>query len=270
MSVEYSQSGKVLIKCSDDEESVIVPEGVTQIKKEAFKDCTNLKEVILPESLKNIGISAFEKCSSLSRIVIPSQVRKICSYTFSGCKNLKEVILPENLHQIGESAFQACVSLEAIRIPDTVENINSYAFCSCDNLHDMQYRNLKIHMQFSDWNEYTYLQRVIQFIIQEDYSMKIITSVKYDLLWQMLFQNPEDEKLKNYIRQYFSKIFLILLEKDDSVSVQKVLDNYDFITKNNIDKFIRYSIDNQKLQCQLLLMHYKAARNLQKSRNLFL
>ena len=86
----------------------------------------------------------------------------------------------------------------------------------------------------------------------------------------MLFQNPEDKELKEYIRRYFSKIFLNLLDRDDAVSVQKVLDEYDFISKNNIDRFIRYAIDNQKLQTRLLLMNYKSSQNWQKQKNLFL
>ncbi|MBR0484272.1 MAG: leucine-rich repeat domain-containing protein [Oscillospiraceae bacterium] len=270
MSIEYSKSGKVLIKCTNDEESVIVPDGVTQIKRRAFKECTNLKRIILPESLKNIGVSAFEKCTSLKKIVLPSGITKICSMTFLNCKALEEVILPKNLHKIGDMAFTACTSLQTVRIPDTVRQIDSYAFSSCDNLHELQYRNLKIRMKFTEWNEYTYLERVIKMLVREDYSMRVIASVKYDLLWQMFFQNPKNTELKDYIRRYFSNIFLNLLDRDDAVSVQKVLDDYDFITKNNIDKFIRYAIDNQKLQCQILLTNYKAEHDLQKPKNLFL
>ncbi len=270
MSVEYSKSGKVLIKCGFDEESVIIPEGVTQIRKIAFRNCIKLKEVTLPESVKNIGVSAFENCSSLKRIVIPSGMTRICQSTFEGCKALEEVILPEGLQKIVGGAFSRCTSLQTVRIPDSVRQLDSYAFSRCDNLHELRYRNLKIHMNFSDWNEFTYLQRTIEMILREDYSMRVITSVKYDLLWQMFFQNPDDEKLKDYIRQYFSKIFLNLLDKDDAVSIQKVLDDYDFISKNNIDRFIRYAIDKQKLQSQLLLMNYKASQNWQKQKNLFL
>ena len=270
MSIEYSKSGKVLINCTDEEESVIVPDGVTQIKARAFKDCINLKKITLPESLKNIGVSAFEKCTSLKKIILPSGITKICSKTFLNCKALEEIILPENLYKIGDMAFTACNSLQTVRIPDSVRFIDSYAFSSCDNLHELRYRNLKIHIDFSDWYQFTYLQRTIEMILREDYSMRVSTSVKYDLLWQMFFQNPENTELKDYIRQYFSKIFLNLLDRDDAVSVQKILDDYDFITKNNIDKFIRYAIDNQKLQCQILLMNYQSEHNLQKPKNLFL
>ncbi len=270
MSVEYVKSGKVLIDCTYDEEFVIIPDGVTQIKAKAFKDCVNLKEVILPESLKTIGVAAFENCSSLKRIAVPSGITRICSQTFLGCNALEEVILPDGITYIGDMAFTACTSLRHVSLPDSVNSVNSYAFSGCDNLRELQYRNLKIHMNFSDWNEFTYLQRTIEMILREDYSIIIRTSVKYDLLWQMLFRNPENKKLKDYIHQYFSKIFLVLLDRDDAVSVQKVLDDYDFISKNNINTFIRYAIEHQRLQTQLLLMNYKSEHHLQKQKNLFL
>ncbi|MBR1529859.1 MAG: leucine-rich repeat domain-containing protein [Oscillospiraceae bacterium] len=270
MSVTYSKSGKVLVKCTDEEETVIVPDGVTQIKAEAFLNCINLKEVILPESLKTIGVMAFRNCTSLERIKIPAGVRRVCRYTFLDCKNLEEIIFSDSLQSIQFSAFENCDSLKNVAIPDSVEDIDSYAFRNCSNLKELVYHNLHIRINFTDWYEFTYLQRTIRFINQRDYTEKIIASVKYDLLWQMFFQNPDDEKLKNYLHQYFSKIFLHLIEKDEAESVQKILDHYDFVTKNNIDKLIKYAIDHQKLQSQLLLMNYKASHNWQKERNLWL
>ena len=269
MSITYSESGKVLIKCSYDEESVIVPEGVTQIKKCAFLNCIKLKEVVLPESIRTIGSSAFESCISLKKIVIPSGVKKICRHTFDKCKLLEEVILPEGLEKISDCALSHCESLERITFPDSLKSADSYIFSGCKNLKEIRFRNINIHINID--TELIYFERVINFIRYRPLLRENIdASVKYDILWQMLFQHPEDKKLKDYLRQYFSKIFLNLLDRDDSVSVQKVLDDYDFITKNNIDKFIRYSIDNQKLQCQLLLMNYKSSQNWQKQKNLFL
>ena len=267
MSITYSPSKKVLISCDNKEETVIVPEGITQIKKEAFKDCTNLKEITLPESLKTIGVAAFQNCSSLKRIVIPAEVKILCKYVFYGCKALEEVILSEGLEKISALAFARCESLQKIILPDSLKSADSYIFSRCRNLEEICYRNIKIHI---DITQLTYFRRVIKFIRNPVLSEKIDSTVKYDILWQMLFLNPEDEKLKEYIKQYFSKIFLLLLDRDDAESVQKILDNYDFITKNNIDRFIRYAIDKKKIQTQLLLMHYKAAHDLQKPKNLFL
>jgi hypothetical protein len=38
---------------------VIIPEGVTTIGEDAFRDCSNLKNVTVPESVTSIGDNAF-------------------------------------------------------------------------------------------------------------------------------------------------------------------------------------------------------------------
>lgn len=39
--------------------SVVIPEGVVEIRNRAFMDCTSLREVKLPSSLRKIGAFAF-------------------------------------------------------------------------------------------------------------------------------------------------------------------------------------------------------------------
>ena len=51
-------------------ETIIVPEGVTQIGHNAFAGCANLKTVILPESAVEIGYYVFENCPKLEHITI--------------------------------------------------------------------------------------------------------------------------------------------------------------------------------------------------------
>ena len=46
-----------------------VPNGVTTIKKFAFKSCDSIHTIILPSSLKVIEINAFYRCTNLKRII---------------------------------------------------------------------------------------------------------------------------------------------------------------------------------------------------------
>lgn len=57
-----------------DEESIILPEGVTAISDYAFCYCTNLREIRLPKSLRTIGRHAFYRLPSLKKLSIPSSV----------------------------------------------------------------------------------------------------------------------------------------------------------------------------------------------------
>ena len=128
---------------------VIIPEGVEEIRKYAFYNCSSLEEVILPstvkyirefsfaldKSLKNIGIAdadgnvipgqlnkeaivigaqAFRKCENLGVIDL-SNIYAIGDYAFEGCSSLKTVNL-KNLRNTGINAFQNCTGLESVRM----------------------------------------------------------------------------------------------------------------------------------------------------------
>lgn len=51
---------------------VIIPDGVTEIGKEAFAGCTNLQSLVIPNSVKVIEEGAFITCTSLKSIIISS------------------------------------------------------------------------------------------------------------------------------------------------------------------------------------------------------
>ena len=60
-----------------DINSVIVPEGITELERYCFIDCNKLKKISLPNSLTTIGANCFEWCSSLTSIIIPENVMTI-------------------------------------------------------------------------------------------------------------------------------------------------------------------------------------------------
>ncbi|MBR6578381.1 MAG: leucine-rich repeat protein [Clostridia bacterium] len=69
-------------------EEIVIPEGVTVIRNQAFKCCVNLKKITLPSTLEYIYDSAFADCESLVSIVIPREVKLIETWAFRDCKNL--------------------------------------------------------------------------------------------------------------------------------------------------------------------------------------
>ena len=97
-----------------------------------------LQSVVIPETVKEIGRNAFRECGSLEKVVIKGSVEEIKEYTFLRCNNLKSVTLPESLQKIGDSAFSGCESIEEIRIPRGVSVIGSGAFSGCEKLKDVE------------------------------------------------------------------------------------------------------------------------------------
>ena len=117
-----------------DIESVVIPRSVTKIDSSAFESCNNLREIIIPDSVTEIGGSAFKNCSSLEKAKISENLTKISYSVFEDCSSLDSITLPYGVTEIESSAFQNCSSLENITIPESVTEIGEWAFEGCTNL----------------------------------------------------------------------------------------------------------------------------------------
>ncbi len=89
--------------------TVIVPEGVTEIGKQAFFGSG------LDGKFGN-GLAAY-------RIVLPNSVKIIGESAFSGCTILKEINIPDSVTEIGNDAFKD-VALEKVHMPDVGNWLN--------------------------------------------------------------------------------------------------------------------------------------------------
>ena len=68
---------------------ITIPEGVTKIEDETFRNCANLETVRLPSTLEKIGAEAFENCGALKTVQCPSETVSYGKDAFSGCRKLK-------------------------------------------------------------------------------------------------------------------------------------------------------------------------------------
>ncbi|MCH5188255.1 MAG: leucine-rich repeat domain-containing protein [Oscillospiraceae bacterium] len=122
---------------SDCIHSVIIEEGVISVGYGAFKGgwfgvLYNLESVTLPESLTVISHEAFRQCPALSHIDIPAGVKSIGDYAFaySGIEEIRFT----NCAEIGRWAFYYCQSLKNVYLPATVSEIGGSAFAGCPQL----------------------------------------------------------------------------------------------------------------------------------------
>ena len=114
--------------------SVNMPESLISIGQSAFEGCTNLRSVNFNDALESIGNYAFRYCSRLVSAVFGSKLETIGSRCFYNCYSLCSVLLPEIIESIAYCAFNGCTSLESIVIPDSVTRIGDYAFSGCTSL----------------------------------------------------------------------------------------------------------------------------------------
>lgn len=146
--------------------SVVLPEGVTEISKNAFYNCRSLASITLPSTLRTIGDrafsgfggalahgsapltsialpsalefigeAAFDGCESLDSITLPPMLKSIAPGVFSDCYSLSSITLPPQLNAIGACAFKNCKNLETLKIPESVTELGVNAFLGCEKLY---------------------------------------------------------------------------------------------------------------------------------------
>lgn len=154
--------------------SVIVPNGVTEVKAYTFCGFKDLIQVTIPESVTTIGDSAFYECRSLTDITIPEGVTAIGGGAFGFCDSLTDVyitnleawcrisftdsqatpmcyakniylngeqivsvIVPEDITAVKAYTFYGFKNLIQVTIPESITIIGSSAFQHCRSLTDV-------------------------------------------------------------------------------------------------------------------------------------
>lgn len=156
--------------CSGEMESIVIPshyqgKPVTSIARDAFENCTSLKNITIPNTVTTIGDGAFTRvynlyyqgtiedwCKNplyrvmwyadhffidgieLTEITIPQSITEIKEHTFDGFENVTTFNLHSGITKICNAAFRNCSKLKEINIPLGITEICSGAFSSCTAL----------------------------------------------------------------------------------------------------------------------------------------
>lgn len=146
-------------------ESIVMPDNVTVIERDALRDCASLTSLTIPASVEEVTPSS--GCVALAEIqvspanshyrseggvlfnadatglvwfpmgkegdyTLPATITSIDDYAFTGCK-ITSLILPDELADIGQSAFYGC-ELEEVHMPDKLRQIPVGVFQGCQRL----------------------------------------------------------------------------------------------------------------------------------------
>ena len=105
--------------------SYAIPDSITSIENNAFRNCTSLISVTIPDSVTTIRSYAFYCCTSLTSITIPDSVTSIGQYAFYGCSSLTSVYCEPTIPPTGGSdMFAGNAAGRKIYVPST--SVNDY------------------------------------------------------------------------------------------------------------------------------------------------
>lgn len=113
---------------------VFIPDGVTRIDNDSFRNCTSVVRVHMPDSVTIIGVEAFSGCTGLETVDFSQGLRDILPRAFMNCTKLARLSFPENLGSIGEFAFGGCSGLVELDLPDKLDYVADHAFHACSSL----------------------------------------------------------------------------------------------------------------------------------------
>ena len=101
-------TGLEVYSADKDAASLVIPDGVTSIRNQAFYNYGNLTSVEIPDSVTCIGNQAFYNCSNLTSVEIPDSVTEIGDQAFHNCSKLSNTVIPNSVTSIGNVAFYGC------------------------------------------------------------------------------------------------------------------------------------------------------------------
>lgn len=119
-----------------EEYEVVVPAElggypVRVIGTNAFSSRYEVEKVVLPEGLTELERTAFRKCPALRAIELPGTLRYIRDNAFYQCENLEEITIPASVVELGDRAFTGCSQLKRVTIYAPLQSMRTYTFFEC-------------------------------------------------------------------------------------------------------------------------------------------
>ena len=126
--------------------SLVLPEGIEEIREGAFADAAFLRAVTLPKSIRRIGFDAFKGCHNLKKIRFEGSIddwlrvenesclmERAAQFSLQG-KPLNDLVVPDGVKVIKKGTFALCGCLTSVTISDDVTVLEKGAFAHCDRL----------------------------------------------------------------------------------------------------------------------------------------
>lgn len=167
----YNKDITILIKYCNNEETVILPDTLKEIKEYAFIGNANVQKIVLNEKFEILNSFCFTG-TNITELYLYENVKKLLTGAFDTIsKNIEISISEENpnytvvdntyiLSKDGKKLVAVSKNLENYTIPDTVEEIGGSAFYNCSKLVNMAVPSTVKIIASSAFDNSTNLQKV--------------------------------------------------------------------------------------------------------------
>ncbi len=113
--------------CGNKREQYSIPNSVTTVRDNAFRNSNHLTSVVIPNSMTSVADRMFIFCRNLRYVELPNTITRIEGYAFFGCTSLKTINLPELVSSIDGFAFrESGIESLSIKSPTPPEAVNGF------------------------------------------------------------------------------------------------------------------------------------------------
>jgi hypothetical protein len=110
--------------------AAVIPNSVTSIGEEAFRNAFALTSITIPNSVTAVRTCAFCNASALETVTFAagSALASIGNYAFTFATSLESISIPNGVTSIGVGAFESATSLTSVTFAGNAPSVYSYGF----------------------------------------------------------------------------------------------------------------------------------------------
>ena len=223
---------------------------IFNIQNGTLVECVKKKRVTnitIPNNVIHIADWAFSNCPLLSSVNISHGVTTIGDWAFAECPKLNNIWIPDSMTSIGENAFTECESLKSISIPEHLREIaEKRQFYGISSTTDILIRKPETPQNELDF--------------KKTESEEVCEKSELEMIFEY-FKLSQDKDARIFIKNHLSQFMKDLIDRQSEKYIHEITEHTDFLTIDNIDEFLRYSIQNSEnggsFKIQLILTDYK-------------
>ncbi|MCM1505769.1 MAG: leucine-rich repeat domain-containing protein [Ruminococcus flavefaciens] len=172
-------------------------------------------------------------------------------------KDITEITVPNGVKHISFAVFKKYRNIHSVTLPDSLKYIEHNTFWNSSSpqgtsVHFMKYRGVIFNPAIDSFH----MENVIDMIYKKDYSYVLSHKLKYPIILQIYF-NDSDDITTAYIKKNFKKFFIFLSEKEDYNTLEKLIKSGKFISKRNIETYIKIADEKECYSVFDMLIEYK-------------